>query len=462
MNKGRLSSSRLSSLRLPLLRLSFRNAAGNFRRTLTLGFFIFSAVFILILSNILVLTARNKVENVLTNGLCVHVQLRAESSREYDMADQYTGKWDTLKPIAEETAKKLDMILSEKFPDAAAAKLVRRKAELQSGSNSKDTMLLGLPADMETYKEAFLLTEGRYLEPDSKDEILLTQEQASSLGLGIGDQVSVTTKNRYGLNEECRLEVVGIGNFVMLSLFSFNASYTSGDVVRELAAYSEDEATDIILYLPDKAMAAGTLEAMAAEMRQKGMGYTIQADEKLTGEDIKVNDISFEDSDSDKTGVKITTFEDMGENYKASGDAMFIAVRILSAILLIIVSILILNLVYMTGAERYREIGTLRAVGFSRRQAVLIFMWEIAGLSCISAVCGSLLCAGLVAASRVVDVKTPIPFLSYILGETLRLDLDTGIFASNFVVILVFSTIAAFLPAYRACSIEPAEAIRTV
>jgi putative ABC transport system permease protein len=446
---------------LSLLRLSFRNAAGNFRRTLTLVFFIFSAAFILILSNILVLTARNKVENVLTNGLCGHVQIRAENSREHDMADQYTGKWDTLRPIAEETAKKLDTVLSEKFPDAAAVRLVRRKAELQSGDNSKDTMLLGLPAGMEKYKEAFLLTEGRYLEPDSKEEILLTQEQASYLGLGIGDQVSVTTKNRYGLNKECRLEVVGIGNFVMLSLFSFNASYTSADVVRELAAYSEYEATDIILYLPDKAMAAGTLEAMAAEMRQKGMDYTIQADEKLTGEDLKVNDVSFEDND-DKAGVKLTTFEEMGENYKASGDAMFIAVKILSAVLLIIVSILILNLVYMTGAERYKEIGTLRAVGFSRGQTILVFMSEIVGVSCISAVSGSLLCAVLAAGSRIMDIKTPIPFLGYILGETLRLDPDPGIFASNLAVILIFSTLAAFLPAYRACSIEPAEAIRTV
>lgn len=441
--------------------LSFRNATGNLRRTLTFGFFIFSATFILIFSNIFVLTAKSKVENVLTNGLCGHVQIRSESSREDDMAAQYTGKWDMLKPIDSEMIGKLDAILSEKFSNADTAKLVRRKAELHNGEISKDTMLIGLPDDMETYRDAFLLKEGHYLTPGNSNEILLTEEQASLLGVGIGDNVSVKTKNRYGLNEECSLEVVGIGNFIMLSLFSYNAGYTSDDAVRRLAAYTDDEATDIILYLTDKATADVALKELAAQMQLQGMKYTISADEKLKSEDLKISSISFDD-DEDEVGIKLSTYNEMGENYKASGDAMFIAVGILSAVLLIIVSVLIINLVYMAGAERYKEIGTLRAVGFSRRLAVSIFMTEITGVSVISSALGSLFCAGLVISSRVFDIKTPIPFLSYILGETLRLEFNPGVFASNFSLILAFSLAASFLPAYRACSVKPAEAIRTV
>jgi len=442
--------------------LPYRNATGNLRRTVTFGFFIFSAAFILIFSNIFVLTAKSKVENVLTNGLCGHVQIRSESSREDDMAAQYTGKWDMLKPVDAGIMVKLDAILREKFRNADTVKLVRRKAELHNGEISKDTMLIGLPDDMETYRDAFLLKEGRYLDPDRSNEILLTEEQASILGIGIGDNVGVKTKNRYGLNEECKLEVVGIGNFVMLSLFSYNACYTSDDAVRRLAAYTENEATDIILYLPDKAMAAAALKELSAQMEFHAIKYVISADEKLTSEDLKISDISFADDDSEEAGIRLSTYDEMGENYKASGDAMFIAVGILSVVLLVIVSVLIINLVYMAGAERYKEIGTLRAVGFSRRQAVSIFMTEIAGISVISSALGSLLCAGLIICSRIFEIKTPIPFLSYILGETLRLDFNPGVFAYNFILILAFSLAASFLPAYRACSVKPAEAIRTV
>ena len=441
-------------------RLSFRNASGNIRRTVTLGFFILSATFILILSNTFVLTARSKVENVLTNGLCGHVQIRSEGSREGDMAAQYSGKWDTLKPIDGESSREIEAIVFQQFPDAKAVELVRRKAKLQNSDINQETMLLGLPVDMEVYKNAFLLSEGRYLDNSKGQEILLTQEQASLLGLGIGDCVSVTTKNRYGLNEECNLEIVGIGNFVMLSLFSFNASYTSADVVRELAAYMEDETTDIILYLPDKAFAKNTVEALATRMGQQGIDHIVTADDKLTSEDIIVSSISFEEKETDKDGIMLSTFIEMGENYKATGDIMFIAVNILSVVLMIVVSILIINLVYMTGAERYVEIGTLRAVGFNRKQVVTIFMSEILGVSLASSTLGILLCTGMVACSRVFNIKTPIPFLSYILGETLRLDFDPVIFASTLAVILAFSTIASFLPVFRACSVAPAEAIR--
>lgn len=440
--------------------LSFKNATVNVARSLTLGFFMYSASFILILSNIFVSTAKSKIENVITGGICGHIQLRSADSREQDMAAQYASKWDSLKPIKPAMSSEVEKIVAERFPGVGYTKLVRRSAKLSRDGKSQELVLFGLYPGMDSYRDAFLLSEGRYLDSGNSDEVILTEEQAAALGVKTGDFVTATTKNRYGLNSNCELKVVGIGNFVMLSLFSFNAGYTGYDTVRKLAAYTVDEVTDIIVFLPDKAVAGQKMQELAGELKRAGIECTISKDEKITSEDIKTRDLSFEDDKADEEGLAISTYEEMGKTYRAAGQTMFIVLNILSAFLLVIISILIFNLVYMTGIERYREIGTLRAVGFTRKQAVFIFMMEIMSVSFISSIAGALLCTGLVMAVKRLGVETPIAFLRYIVGEKLSLDMDAGIIAANIAMILAFSVIASFMPAYRACSVDPAQAVR--
>jgi putative ABC transport system permease protein len=444
--------------------LSFKNATGNIKRSLTLGFFIFAASFTLILSNIFVSTAKNKIENVITGGICGHIQLRSANSREQDMAAQYANKWDSLKPIKPAilpvVEKAVEKIVADGPSEADCTKLVRRSVKLNKNGKSQELVLFGLYPGMETYRDAFLLSEGRYLDPEGSGEVLLTEEQAAVLGVRAGDFVTATTKNRYGLNSTCELKVVGVGNFVMLSLFSFNAGYAGYGTVQKLAAYTGDEVTDMIIFLPDKAAAGQRMQELADELKLAGIEYTISKDEKITSEDIKARDISFEDDKADEEGLVLSTFEEMGETYRAAGETMFIVLNILSVFLLVIVSILIFNLVYMTGIERYREIGTLRAVGFSKKQVIFVFMTEIISVSFISSIAGALLCTGLVMTVKVLGMDTPVAFLRYIVGEKLGLDMDVGIIAANIAIILAFSVIASFMPAYRACSIDPAQAVR--
>lgn len=440
--------------------LSFKNATVNIMRSLTLGFFIFAASFILILSNIFVSTAKNKIENVITGGICGHIQLRSATSREQDMAAQYTNKWDSLKPIKPAMSSAVEKIVADGLAEADYTKLVRRNVKLNKDGKSQELILFGLYPGMDTYRDAFLLSEGRYLDPEGSGEVLLTEEQAAILEVRAGDFVTAATKNRYGLNSTCELKVVGIGNFVMLSLFSFNAGYTGYDTVQKLAAYNGDEVTDIIIFLPDKSAAGQRMQELAGELKLTGIEYTISKDEKITSEDIKVGDISLEDEKADEEGLMLSTFEEMGKTYRAAGETMFIVLNILSVFLIVIISILIFNLVYMTGIERYREIGTLRSVGFSRKQVIFIFMMEIISISLISSITGALLCTGLVMIVKRLGIDTPIAFLSYVIGKKLSLDIDTGIIAANIVMILAFSVIASFIPAYRACSVDPAQAVR--
>lgn len=445
---------------MKLILLSFKNAVVKLWRSMTLGFFIFMVAFVMLLANSFITAARTKVENVILNGFTGHIQLRSKQSREGDMVVQYTPGWDVLKPVPVEIADTIDAILAQ-YPDVSATTLVRRSANLEAGATKKETMLIGLKPGMETYKDAFLVSEGRYLDPSRNNEILLTKEQASLLGLGIGDPVKVFTKNRYGLRSEMTLEVVGIGDFIMLSLFSYNVNYTALDAVQQLAGYEEGEATDFLLYLPDTRSMDAMAKELTATLAQNGLEVSVTAEEKLTSKDLQVTDISFEDDKADERGIMLSTAEEMGETFKAVTATMFVVLNILVVFLMVIVSVLIFNLVYMTGIERYKEIGTFRAIGFSKSQVIRMFMVEIFSVSLVSTVLGIMASSFLVILLNRISVSSPLPFLTYIMGETLHLEFELRQLLITLVTIMVFSMLSSFLPAYRACSLDPAEAIRT-
>ncbi len=441
--------------------LSFKNARVKMWRSMTLGFFIFTVVFIMLISNSFITAARDKVGNVILKGFTGHIQLRSGKSMEGDMVVQYIQGWDALKPIDPETLKTIDEILS-RFPDINATGLVRRSVSLESGKKKLDTMLVGLEPGMESYKEAFMLSEGTYLNPDKTNEVVLTKEQANTLGLNLGDYVKATTKNRYGLKTEAELKIVGIGDFIMLSLFSYNANYTHLSVVRDLAGYEDSESTDILMYLPDNRKIHDMANELSSEFASKGVKCAITAEEKLTSEDLQVSDISFNDSDTDKKEIMLSTIDEMGETFKGVSGTLFVVLSILTVFLMIIVSVLIFNLVYMTGIERYREIGTYRAIGFSKFQVIRVFMGEIIIVTGLSAILGILVSLSIVTLLNRAGVSSPLPFLTYIMGETLLLKIDPQQIILNLLIIMGFSFFSSFLPASRACSFDPAEAIRTV
>ncbi|NLN64161.1 MAG: ABC transporter permease [Clostridiaceae bacterium] len=440
--------------------LSLKSATVKLWRSVTLGFFIFMVAFVMLFANAFITAAKNKVENVILNGFTGHIQLRSAGSREGDMVVQYTPGWDLLKPVEPGTLHTIREILTQ-YPDVHVTRLCRRAVSLEANGKKQETMLIGIDHGMDSVKEAFLLSEGAYPSLSGNNEILLTKEQASLLGLGVGDTVKTVTKNRYGLKSEAELKVVGIGDYIMLSLFSYQANYTQLSTVQYLSGYSAEETTDILLFLPDTQDLHGMVKALSADLSRNGLDISVTAEEKLTSEDLIVADISF-DEDEDEQGILLSTTEEMGEAIKAVTGTLFVVLNIFLVFLMIIVSVLIFNLVYMTGIERYREIGTFRAIGFSKPQVIRIFMGEIIAVSIISTILGILAGTLIMTLLNRLSVSSPLPFLNYIMGETLYLELNPYQMLINLLVILGFSVLSSFLPAYRACAVDPAEAIRTV
>ncbi len=117
---------------------------------------------------------------------------------------------------------------------------------------------------------------------------------------------------------------------------------------------------------------------------------------------------------------------------------------------IIIGSVIVLNTMWMTVLERTREIGVLRAVGWSRGQVMATVLIESVAIGAAAMIVGAAL--GVLLAEGV--ARAPVT------SQFVRPSFGTGQFALAGGAALVLSVIGGALPAWRAARISPAEALR--
>lgn len=116
----------------------------------------------------------------------------------------------------------------------------------------------------------------------------------------------------------------------------------------------------------------------------------------------------------------------------------------------VIGSVIVLNTMWMTVLERTREIGVLRAVGWSRRDVLRLIMIESLFIGAAALVVGSLL--GVLLAQLIA--------LLPIASQFIRPSFGLAQFLIAAAAAIVLSAVGGAIPAWRAGRISPAEALR--
>lgn len=106
------------------------------------------------------------------------------------------------------------------------------------------------------------------------------------------------------------------------------------------------------------------------------------------------------------------------------------------------------NTVLMSVFERTREIGVLRAVGWSRRRVLTLILGESIGLSLLGGAVGIALGAALVMGIR------DVPLMGFIHGQ-----FSAGLFIQAFLIALLLGMVGGLYPAWRASNLSPLEAM---
>ena len=121
-----------------------------------------------------------------------------------------------------------------------------------------------------------------------------------------------------------------------------------------------------------------------------------------------------------------------------------------SFLAIVIGGIIVANTMWMTVLERTRQIGILRAVGWSRGRIVAMIILEATGIGLLAMVIGCP--AGVGLAKLAASLRVTEQFIQPVF--------DAQPFLLALLISVVLSVLGALLPAWRAAQISPAEALR--
>jgi putative ABC transport system permease protein len=158
--------------------------------------------------------------------------------------------------------------------------------------------------------------------------------------------------------------------------------------------------------------------------------------------------------------VDIFDSREMLRQYEEIYEQITIFLLGIGGISLIVAAVNILNVMYISVAERIREIGVMRSIGILRREILRMFLYEALVLGAVGSLVGGILSAasGYLISLAAVEVFTA----GTSFGENFTvLDLSTAAYIVFGMAFGVGTSIAAgFYPAWRASQLSPIEAMR--
>ena len=148
---------------------------------------------------------------------------------------------------------------------------------------------------------------------------------------------------------------------------------------------------------------------------------------------------------------RVTARLEVGEVLVKSAHAQRVWVALIS---MLVAAVGITNTLYMSVAERYREIGTMKCLGALNRFVVELFLLESLALGAIGSAAGALIGTVLATVPWVFRAKdlaaVGLPWSA--LGRYFLAGLGVG---------MVLTIVGALYPAFRAARMVPAAAMRT-
>ena len=311
--------------------IGFRDLLRNRRRT----FFTLLAV-ALGLALLIVLNGfiAGILDDALTNSIRLqtgHLQVRAESYEDGRRSLQWKDLLD--QPAAIATQAAADPAV------AAATPVLWSDTILSTSDESVGLQLYGIDPTSAMYDPIRAsLVAGNFIEDNDRGGVLLGKRLADSLGLKLGENVSLTAINSNGEPEEGLFAVRGIFDSGVLV-------YDEATIFMPLSkaqafTLTGDRASAIVMLLHDENAADQVAATLAAPGRQ------------------------------------VLTWRDLNAVFLETMGTAMSFYWILDGIVMLIVAVIIANTLLMAVFERIREMGILSALGMKRRQIMQMMIFE--------------------------------------------------------------------------------------
>lgn len=257
------------------------------------------------------------------------------------------------------------------------------------------------------------VTAGRNLGPADRGAVLLGNSLAAALGKHAGDRIEI---------EGTQFDIVGV--------YQSANPFETNSVVAPLADVQK---------LMDRPEVVSEFQVCAAE--------SVRNDAAL--KELCRSIEALRDDQGNELGLKAQPTHEFVDTATESvlGTAMAWGT---SAIVIVLSMVGMLNTMLMSVMERTRELGLLRAVGWTRTRVIRMILGESVVISLVAAV------VGLAAAAVLIYVLSRWPATSLFVPKRL----SAAAMGLGFVAAFLPGVAGAFYPAYRAADVPPIEALR--
>jgi ABC-type lipoprotein release transport system permease subunit len=270
------------------------------------------------------------------------------------------------------------------------------------------------------------LAAGEYLQPDDRSGVLLGQRLAESLGVTVGDQISLLVNTADEAPDEA--------TFTIRGLYATGVPvYDDTTIFLPLSkaqafTHTEGRASMILVLLKDRELADGLAEALRTP------GYTV------------------------------LTWREMNQVILQAIQAGMGMLYIMYLVVLMVVAVVIANTLLMSVFERIREMGILSALGMKGREILLMFLVEAGLLGAVGVVLGVVLGSlGVFYLSRVGwhlgDMAT-MTTVSAAYSDTMYARFAPAETIAVAIAAMVIILLASLYPARFAARLQPVDALR--
>ena len=346
-----------------------------------------------------------------------HIQVR---DADYD-PDKLSVAWEYLIENPEQVASQIETLdqVQEATPRLMASGIVSVQGD------SSGVEIMGIVPESEANEPYRQLVAGNFVTADDREGILIGYPLAQSLGLEVGDQLTLLVNTSEGSVDEQLFTVRGI-------FTTGTTSYDKGIVflpLQKAQAFSgaQNHASMIFILLKDREQAEVVAAAIPAQSFQ------------------------------------VETWEELNELLVLINDFSNAYLTFVNLIVLGVTAIVIVNTLLMSVFERTREIGILSAIGMKGRQIVTLFLAEASLLALGGVTFGAL--AGWALSAYFGKVGVYFGDLGIQGGMLLEdriypyLTLESAI--NLIITAFVITLLASLYPARMASRMEPVEALHS-
>jgi ABC-type lipoprotein release transport system permease subunit len=320
----------------------------------------------------------------------------------------------------------------------AVAQRIKTGGMVSSREATMPVAITGIQPEQETSAVSMVaenVTQGRYLQGDDEDALLIGDALAKRLEVNVGDRVTIVGRATHEQMRRRTMTIVGIYD---LGIKEIEEAQVYVSLLEAQTLFDlRDQATEIGIYLQE----LGQEPAVVERLQPSLPGFEVHAWDTL-----------------DPTTKELMAIED-----QVMGG--------FGLVIMLVAGIGILNLMLMAVFERTREIGIMGAMGLKQWETMVLFLMEGTLIGLLGALIG-ILFGGAISGyfGRVgLDFMAlygsdfgDISAIMGMMGDRIYFQIGIDVLLERALTVAIIAALASLYPAWQASRREPADALHYV